>query len=166
MRKFDPMVIGIIVVIIIVLGGIIVAASFSSESTIPNYNKTDAERPKMELSERNFDFGKIKLSDIVTKEITIKNIGAKPLNLSNFTTSCGCTTIQVIYEDQKSPEFSLHQKITWQKDITVNTSATAIIKYEPKAMPVEGEVERTAYFKSNDPDNLDVEISVKAFVEK
>ncbi|MCL5794994.1 MAG: DUF1573 domain-containing protein [Patescibacteria group bacterium] len=166
MKKIDPIIMGVIIIIFILFGGIIIAANYSSKPKIPTYNATDIERPKMEISEKYFDFGKIKLSDSQIKEITVKNIGTKPLNLSNFTTSCGCTTIQIIYENEKSLEFSLHNKLIWQKDIAPNATAKILIKYNPKEMPVEGEVKRTAYFKTNDPDNTDVQINFSVFVEK
>lgn len=165
--KLNPIIIGIIILTIIAIGGIAIAATLNTNEPVAlSYSKSDTEKPQMAISERDFDFGKIKLSDIATKEITVSNIGTKPLTLSDFTTSCGCTTIQLIYDDKKSQQFSLHQKRAWQKDIAVGGKAIIKIKYEPKAMPVTGEVKRTAFFKTNDPNNTDVQINFKVFVEK
>lgn len=166
MKKIDPIILGIVSLIVVVVIGVIVAASLSSPKEAPQYQFSDLDRPKLEISEKNFEMGKIKLSDIKVKEITIKNIGTKPLNLSNFSTSCGCTTVELIMEGESSPKFSLHNQPNWQKELEVDQAAILKITYQPSLMPVEGEVERTVLFKTNDPDNLNVEINFKAIVEK
>lgn len=166
MKKPDSITIGIIITSVAIFGIIIAAASLSSPNTPANYSSSNTDRPKLEISQKDFDLGKMKQNEIKTKEIDIKNNGAKPLTLRNFTTSCGCTTIQLDYLGEKSQEFSMHYNASWQKDIGPGDEAKIIVKYDPKAMPVEGKVERTAFFKTNDPENLDVKISLTAFVEK
>jgi len=170
MIKKNPMVLGIIVFCLLLFGGILIALSYSNQSSLSNlisqYQPGDLEKPKLEFNNQMIDFGKIKLSDIVSWEVSVKNIGTKNLILSDFTTSCGCTTIQVIDDEQKSPKFSLHNKKVWQKEIAPNSSITIKIEYIPNNMPVFGEVARTAYFRTNDPDNLELQINIKAFVEK
>lgn len=166
MKKPDTITIGIIIVTIAIFGIIIAAASLSSPNTPTEYSSSEIDRPKLEISQRDFDLGKMKQDEIKTEEISIKNTGTKPLTLRNFTTSCGCTTIQLDYLGEKTQEFSMHYNAAFTKDIAPNDTAKIIVKYDPSAMPVEGKVERTAFFKTNDPENLDVKISLTAFVEK
>lgn len=166
MSKINPIAWGIVIVTIVVIGGIILASYYSSSKAPTQYNLTDKIRPRLEISQKDFDLGKMKLSDDKTVEITIKNVGEKPLAISDFTTSCGCTLVQVFIDDDKSPKFSLHNKVTWQRDLELGQDALAKVTYQPKLMPVEGEVKRTVFFKTNDPENLNVQINLKAFVEK
>lgn len=166
MRNVDPIVWYIVIITVVIIGGIALAASYSSSKTPTQYNVSEQSRPIMEISQKDFDLGTMKLADTKTVEIAIKNIGEKPLTISDFTTSCGCTLIQVFIGEEKSPEFSLHNKVTWQKDLEVGQSATLKVTYQPKLMPVEGKVERTAYFKTNDPTNTNVQINLTSFVEK
>jgi hypothetical protein len=165
-RRFDPVAVGIIVCSIIILAGISVAFYSTSISKPASYNITDQERPKIEISEKEFDLGKMKLSETKTKEVTLKNVGNKPLSISNFSTSCDCTFVQVVVGEKTSPKFSMHSMLSWQKELLPNETATLKIIYQPSVMPVEGEVSRVVYFKTNDPAYLDVKIGFKAFVEK
>lgn len=166
MRNIDPIVWYIIIIAVVIIGGIALAASYSSSKVPTQYNTSDQNRPKIEISQRDFDLGTMKLTDTKTVEIAIKNIGEKPLTLSDFTTSCGCTLIQIFIGEEKSPEFSLHNKVVWQRDLESGQSATIKVTYQPKLMPVEGKVDRAAFFKTNDPDNPNVQINLTAFIEK
>jgi hypothetical protein len=58
--------------------------------------KRDEEVKKMpkttiEVAQTKFDFGKITDGDKVSHTYVVKNIGDKPLVISNVQTSCGCT---------------------------------------------------------------------------
>ena len=168
MKKFDFTILIILAFTLLVIGGILIAAfkTSSSSSPVPQYSSGDQTAPKIEISEKNFELGKMKVSEVKTKEMNIKNTGASALNLSNFSTSCGCTKVQLIVDSEKSPEFDLHNSPVWSKDLNPGQSAILKITYQPSLMPVEGEVSRTVYFKTNDPASVDVQIDFTAFVEK
>ena len=166
MKKINPVILWIIILTILAITGIIVAIFYSGSGTqAPVYSITDQERPKLEISEKKFDFGNIKVSDKKTKDIAIKNNGTKPLALNNFSSSCNCTFIQVVINEEKSPEFNMHSNSRWQKELQPNQTATLKITYQPSLMPVEGSVSRTAFFKTNDPENPEVNIEFNALVE-
>ena len=165
MKKIDPIILGIIFISLVILGGIILASRYSSGNPAASYKINDVERPKIEISEKDFDLGKMKVSETKTKEIIIKSMGTKPLNVSDFTTSCDCTSVVVNIDGKDSPKFSMHTMTSWQKELAPEQTATLKIIYEPSVMPVEGEVSRVVHFKTNDPEMLDVQINFKAFVE-
>lgn len=163
--NIDPIILGIIIITIVVVGGIVIAIAASGGTAIENYKVTDTVRPSLEVSERNFDFGKIKLAEIKIKEIEIKNSGNKPLVVSHVFTSCDCTFAQFVINGEASERFSMQRDQKWLGEIQPNTSATLKIIYEPRLMPVKGNVSRSVLFKSNDPQNPSVNINFTAYVE-
>lgn len=165
MKKIDAPLIVIGIITVVVIAGIIFV-TLKADSGAKKYSTSDSTKPKIEISEENFDFGKTNVSETKTKEITIKNIGAEPLNISDFYTSCDCTFVTVVIGDQKSPKFSMNQTLGWSKDLAAGETATLEISYVPRIMPIEGEVSRIVYFKTNDPDKPDVAINFKADVTK
>ena len=54
----------------------------------------------------------------------------------------------------------------WSRELAPGENAELEIAYEPRIMPVEGEVSRTVLFSTNDPDKTEVEINFKADVSK
>lgn len=165
MKKPDPIIIGIIVVMILVVGGIIFAASRSQSPSAPQYQLNSAEKPQLVITQASFDFGKMKVSDVKDQETTIKNIGQKPLVISNLLTSCNCTFAQLTYNGQTSPKFSMHDKSNWNVAIAPGDSATLKIFYEPRLMPLQGGVTRDVLFKTNDPASPTGNIKFTAYVE-
>ncbi len=99
------------------------------------------------------------------KNVIIKNNGKKPLQLSNITTSCGCTFAKVIYEGKESPEFDMHTKSNYIMEIESDKKAIIRVTYKPYVMPVYGFVEREAYIKTNDPSMQDIVFKVTANVK-
>lgn len=167
--KIDLIVIIIVVLILAVLGGILFAFSFSTQKTSETktlYQVGDTERPRMEIDHKEFDLGKVKLGEMKTHEVLIKNNGSRPLELSNFSTSCDCTSVIIKNGQTESPRFSMHTNSSWKTSVEAGRSVTAEVIYDSSAHPLEGEIERVVYFQSNDPENAAGEISFKALVEK
>ncbi|EKD56401.1 MAG: hypothetical protein ACD_58C00200G0002 [uncultured bacterium] len=165
MRKIDPTVLGIIFLTIVIFGGILITNRSASTNNALSYNLSSNERPKLEISKKNFSMGNINVNDTKTEDISIKNTGIKPLILSNFSTSCDCTYGQLIIDDDQSPKFTMG-KSSWSKELAPDEIAKLSITYKPSIMPVDGEVSRVVYFKTNDPENTNVEIKFNAFVSK
>ncbi|MEK7503657.1 MAG: DUF1573 domain-containing protein [Patescibacteria group bacterium] len=163
--NIDPVILGIIIVAVVIFGGITAAIFISNGTPVENYQATDVARPGLEISETSFDFGKMKLSEIKTKDLEIKNNGSKPLIISNILTSCDCTFAQFIVNGQASQKFSMQRDQKWRGEIQPNSAATLKIIYEPRLMPVKGNVSRSIFFKSNDPQNPSVSIKFTAYVE-
>jgi len=68
----------------------IVGLSFSSKAQNAVETRTVSET--LQLTENNFDFGKIQQGRPVTHQFEIINTGKEPLVLDNVMASCGCTT--------------------------------------------------------------------------
>lgn len=165
MKKPDPIVIGIIIITVAIFAGIIVASYKTQNQPIAQYQSNDLNRPRLEISENSFDFGKISLSDIKTKEIQIKNTGSKLLIISDLITSCDCTFAQMIINGEESPRFSMRREPKWRGEISPDGSGTLKITYQPSLMPVQGKVKREIVFKTNDPDKPSVNIAFTAEVQ-
>lgn len=163
--KIDPIIVGIIIVTIIIFGGIFLSDSFSQGPSVVQYKITDQDRPQLEISKTAFDFGKTKLDEIKTQEIIIKNKGVKPLTVYDAITSCDCTFAQFVINGAESPKFSMHRNLKWRGEIASGDTAILRIIYEPKIMPVKGNVKREIVFKTNDPQNPLINIRFTAEVE-
>ena len=156
-----------------VLGGIIVISiivwatvSFpKSGNKIAGYSISDPNAPKIELQEKSFDFGKIKLSDIVKHEFKIKNTGKNPLIIKDIMTSCHCTSaILKISGKADSPEFGMHMN-SWKGEILSEREAVIQVIYKPADMPVSGRVSRVVTFQTNDPGSKEIQLEIIANVE-
>lgn len=164
MPKIDPIVTGIVVVTLLIFGGILIVAVFFQPPSIIQYSSESPDRPKLTINETVFDFGKMKTSDIKTQEITLKNEGNRPLILSDFSTSCDCTFIQLFTSQQNSPRFSMGRS-SWRGEIAPGETARLKLTYEPKIMPVKGAVRREAVFRANDPERRLTNLRFNAIVE-
>ncbi len=163
--SIDPVVLGIIGITVVIFAGIVISANISKGTPIENYKIKEKERPALEISENNFDFGRMKLNEIKTENIEIKNVGLKPLVLFDAITSCDCTFAQFVIDGHESKKFSMSRDPNWRGEIQPNAGATLKIIYEPRLMPAKGDVGRSVLFKTNDPQNSSVTINFKAYIE-
>lgn len=163
--KIDPFVMGIIgFSVLIVVGVLFVAFSTTPESKMTTYENTQEERPEIKIEKTSVDFGNMDISDKKTEEITIENTGDKPLQISNVSTSCGCTSAQVVINNEESPIFSMHGNPAWMGEVAPGKKAILRVIYEPAKHPVQGKSEKAIFFKTNDPDNSEVNINLTAWV--
>ncbi len=133
---------------------------------IAGYSAGDPNAPKAEVTEKKFDFGKIKLTDIAKHDFKIKNTGKNPLIITSIMTSCHCTTaILKVSGKPDSPEFGMHQDSSWQGEIALEEEATVSVVYEPAKMPVKGAVSRVITLTTNDPGNKEIQLEITADVE-
>ncbi len=165
MKFSDPITIGIILISVVIIGGIILAASLSGEVPVTQYKTSDSSRPQLEIGETNFDFGRMKLSDIKTQEIQIKNTGVKSLVIYDAITSCDCTFVQFVIAGIESKKFSMVRDLSWRGEIAPQESATIRLIYQPSLMPVKGAVKREIVFKTNDPSHPLVNLRFNAIIE-
>lgn len=163
--RVDPIITGIVFVSVLIIGGIILSFNVSQGPSIAEYKISDVEKPQAEITETNFDFGKMKLADTKTKEIQIQNKGLKPLVVSDVITSCDCTFAQFIILGQESKAFSMTGDKKWRGEIPAGGSAVLKVTYKPSLMPVNGKVKREVFFKTNDPQKPLVSINFTADVE-
>ncbi|MBI2029838.1 DUF1573 domain-containing protein [Candidatus Gottesmanbacteria bacterium] len=166
--KTDKIVISIIVILVIVMiGGIVVVASKegTANSSILSYLSSDSEKPKVETDSVFADLGNMKVSDEKSAAFKITNIGNKPLTLFSISSSCNCTVGKVTVNGVSSPELGMHSNSNYQATLNPTESATVEVIYRPSVMPVQGEVGREVYVKTNDPEKPMLTFSIKAYVE-
>lgn len=154
----------ILIVGLLALVGYGIWSGFSKST--PTVNVNDPNRPIVEVKESSFDLGKMNVKDKGEHDFTIINIGKSDLVLKQFSTSCGCTTANVIQDGVKSPKFSMHINSDWQTKLEPGKSLIVKAVYDPSSMPVEGKVERNVGFATNDPSSPTVELKLIAVVSK
>lgn len=136
-----------------------------SSPTEAGFESDDPNRPQVEISQTEFDLGKMKQSDEKVVEAVVKNPGKSTLQVSDLSTSCDCTFAQMDFGDHQSPELSMHSD-HWHDEIPLGGQARLKIIYRPAVMPVTGKVERTVFFKTNDPNRPNVEVRLTAEVSE
>lgn len=129
-----------------------------------SYSISDKERPKVEVKTTFSDFGKMKVSDERSAQFTLKNIGQKPLQLSNISSSCMCTAGQLIIDGKESEEFGMHGGSDYVAEVLPGHEAKVKLTYRPYQMPVYGVIEREVYVTTNDPTNEKLVFKAKANV--
>ncbi len=148
-----------------IAGALLFSASQKPPATSAAYSDQDVDRPRAEVAENFFDLGEMSVKDIKTQDFTLKNSGTKPLQITNVSSSCGCTTGQIIYKGETSNEFSMHQKSGYVTEIAPQDEAIVRLTYRPATMPVYGPVEREVYVDTNDPANSKLTFKIKATVK-
>ena len=166
MKTRNLIVYSILVFGVILIGlYLIYTSTTTSPISVASYTSEDKERPVAKIAKDLFDFGSIKVSEKKSNDFIIENVGKKPLQLSNITTSCGCTFAKVIYEGKESPEFDMHSKSNYMVEVEPTKKAVVRVTYKPYVMPVYGFVEREVYIKTNDPLTSDLVFKVTATVK-
>lgn len=151
---------------IVIVGGVLYAFSSSgADEKLPQYSKDSAEKPVIKIETKQLNFGNMKLSDEKTEEIALENNGLAPLQLTNVSTSCNCTFAQFVINGKESPRFEMHNNPAWVGTIEPGGKAVLRIIYIPSIMPVQGKVDRTIFFITNDPAEPKVEINFTANVD-
>lgn len=160
-------VVGIMALSVVLIVGFVflVGSSSNSQPKVASYQISDKEKPKVEVKNPFGDLGEMKVSDQKTLDFTLKNTGDKPLQLSNVSTSCGCTLAQIIIEGKASPEFGMHSTSNYMTELAPGKEATVRAIYRPYIMPVYGIVEREVYVQTNDPANPKLVFKVRANVQ-
>ena len=165
MKKIDPIVLGIIALVFLVIGGVMVAAMKQQGVPIPQYDSNNQSRPFLEISEIEFDLGRMRLDETKAKDVVITNSGTKPLILSDIFTSCNCTFAHFIIGGRESPRFSMHRNPQWRGELPPSSEAVVKVTYQPIVMPVQGRVSREVVFRTNDPEKPLVNLKFTAIVD-
>lgn len=128
-----------------------------------------SDQAKAEVAEANHDWGEIKINGgKVEKIFMIKNSGSSALKLSEVSTSCMCTTAQVIIGGKGSPLFGMHQKSSWVGEIPAGEEAELKIVFDPAFHGPSGigAMTRQITVATNDKANPKLEFLLKGIVVK
>lgn len=165
MKKVDPFILIMIGLFVVIMVGGTVFALKSTAKPLELYSDSESERPQAELNTKVQDLGQMKVSDVKSVDFILKNVGQKPLQITNVSTSCNCTFAQIEIDGKKSPRFSMHQNPNWVGEIGAQKEAKITATYEPSLMPVKGKVERDVLFTTNDPQNPNISLKITAAVD-
>lgn len=128
-----------------------------------------SDQAKAEVAEANHDWGEIKIDGGKAEKVfVIKSIGEGPLKLSDVSTSCMCTTAQVIIDGKGSPLFGMHQKSSWAGEIPAGKEAELKIVFDPAFHGPSGvgAMTRQIEVATNDKNNPKLEFLLKGIVVK
>jgi hypothetical protein len=99
--------------------------------------------PRIHVSQPIHDFGKVPSGEQRVHEFLVENVGSAPLEISHVRTSCGCTT-------------------TGQWDRRIEPGSTGRIPIRFDTGNFSGALQRTVTLVTNDPDNNQLVMQVKA----
>lgn len=161
------LIIGIVLFSSVVIVGsyFVISKTSAPETKVAGYTSSDKEKPKVQVKTNFANMGKMKVSEKRTVEFGIKNIGNKPLQLYDISSSCGCTVGQISYAGKESKEFGMHSVGSFDQAIAPKTEARVKVIYRPYVMPVYGQVDREVYMSTNDPSMPKLTFQIRAFVQ-
>ncbi len=106
-------------------------------------------KPQIQVEMTSFDFGDVVNGEIVSRDITVRNVGTADLVVETVSTTCGCTTATL-------------EPMT----IPPGGTATLHIEYDSGAHGPEltGPVTRQIFIQSNDPNTPEALVEFTANV--
>lgn len=160
-------IVGLILFSLVAIGGsyFFLVNGQKPQVSVISYSLSDKQRPKIETKTTLFDLGTMKVSEDKFTNFKIRNIGQKPLQLTNISSSCNCTFAQVVIDGRESELFGMHNVSDFAGEILPGKEAAIKVTYRPSIMPVYGTIEREAYVSTNDPENPKLVFKVKANVK-
>lgn len=165
MKTDTKIIIGAVVVSLFIIVGAVVA--FGNDKAPQRETLGNAS---MTIDKKFEDFGTMKGDEDRTATFTITNTSTSSvLRVWNIATSCDCTFATISIDGKDTGEFNMPMHMTgdlknWIGEVAPGKIATLAVTYRPKVMPVTGSVTRQVTFATNDPQNSEVEVSVKANV--
>jgi hypothetical protein len=128
--------------VIILIASAVLYGYFGAEDVVTG-------SPRIQVIPPSYDFGDI--TGIVNHTFFVKNIGDGMLEILHVSTSCACTWAEIS-----------------SKNIEPSNYATLIVTYDPNfhSPPDSGNIFRVVYIKSNDPEQPEVEIEIRANVRR
>lgn len=114
------------------------------------YSNLNNKEPRIEITPLFYDFGNIPY-ELVEHAFLVKNTGKSALEILRISTSCGCT-----------------KGIIDKELIEPGETANLLVTIDPNLMGEDafGEIERTVYIKSNDPEQPESEIQLTANIQR
>lgn len=128
--------------------------------------QTTHKNQKIKTDKISADLGKMKAADEKSSEFQIENVGQKPLQLYDGSSSCNCTFGQIKIDGEDwSGEFGMHSRKNSITEIAPGKSAKIKVIYRPYIMPIYGTISRQVFLSTNDPLTPKLTLNINAFVE-
>lgn len=132
------------------------------------------DAPRISLPEAKKDLGNVSQKNgVATTEFVIKNNGKSDLVIDKLSSSCGCTSASLIYQETESPRFYMaghgqeSPDANWQVSIAPQDEAKVKVYYDPLVHPdLTGPVTRTVSIHSNDPVDFETKLTITLNQEK
>lgn len=153
---------GLSLTLLLIFGGVFLVTKTNNKASLATSQTT-----QVTVDKTSFDWGTIGINDgKVQAEFGLTNTGSAPLQLANVSTSCMCTTAQVIIEGKASPYFGMMQKSSWTGQVEPGKSAKLIVEFDPAFHGPQGigQITRQAVVETNDPDQKQLTFSLNAEV--
>ncbi len=113
---------------LLLLTGVVLLAGKTS-STAKVAASSDA---KAFVRSTGYDWGQIGINNGKVEAVfDIENQGQGSLKLFNVTTSCACTTAQLITKNGESPLFGMHIKSDFVSEVAAGEKATLKVVFDP-----------------------------------
>jgi hypothetical protein len=132
------------------------------------------DAPKAVTSETKKDLGVVNLKrGVVTTEFVIKNEGKSDLIINKLSSSCGCTSASLVYQETEGPRFYMaghgqeEPDPNWKVSIAPGDVAKVKVYYDPSIHPdLTGSVTREVSVHSNDPVDFETKLTITLDQEK
>jgi hypothetical protein len=130
--------------------------------------QSPSDAPRIVIPETKRDLGTVSQSQgMVTTEFMLKNEGQSDLVIDKLSSSCGCTSGSLVYQDQVGPRFYMaghgyeEPDASWQVAIAPGDEAIVKVYYDPTVhTDLTGPVTRTVSIHSNDPVDFETKITI------
>ena len=126
-----------------------------------------ANAPRIEIVEVDRDLGTVSQEQgVVSTDFEFRNTGKSNLVINKLSSSCGCTSASVVYQDNVGPKFTMaghgqENPTGWEVAIKPGDSAILRVFYDPTVHPdFEGVATRTASIFSNDPVEFETKVTI------
>lgn len=129
--------------------------------------RAPADAPKIVVDPESKDLGEISQArGEVSTDFKLQNSGQSDLVINKLSSSCGCTSAAILYQDQEGPRFTMegHGKdnpTDWQIAIAPGNTAILRVYYDPTVhKDLTGPVTRTVSVFSNDPVEFEKQVTI------
>lgn len=126
---------------------------------------------KLVVEEDSYDFGTVSINGgNLSGVFVIKNEGTVAVNLGSITTSCACTSAEVLLPTDRSPTFSMRNDALtdgWVGALAPGAEATVTMIYDPlyHGPSGTGPIRRTGTMRTSDPEYLELTFTMQGTVE-
>lgn len=159
----NKIILGLVLVTIVIITGAVFLLSGQEEKV----EIDTSSKAKTTIDQSSYDWGEIGLNDgNVEKTFDIKNEGSENLKLFGVTTSCMCTTAQLILDDKSSPKFGMHDKSSYVLEVPPGETANLKVVFDPAFHGPSGvgPINRQITVATNDPNNPELKYMLTAVV--
>lgn len=156
---------GVVVASLLLVVGVVV--SFSKSNTTSEI--TASSNATATAVSNSHDWGTISMKEGNVEAIfEVKNNGSEALKIYEATTSCTCTTAQLILGENKSPLFGMHSKFNYVLEVPSGETAQIKAVFDPAfhGPTGVGPITRQVTVKTNDATKSQLTFNVSANVTR